>query len=406
MKHSRHGIILAAFLLFGLYFPSSLASVYSPVLSVLAYGLASVLLLVLFLRAERRPGFAFCTMYLATVPLLLVFTFTSGLNTITAGVFAPYAAISLLFITNIRDLRMPSWVLRLFEAVNWLNIVGCICILAGSKLVSDFLVNNYSAFYPDLLPNMLFLRKPVLTFATHSLAGFFLYLFFYVNFETYKVRGEKRFLVFALFYVLFTMALLSVTGLMLAGLAVFQLFHRSWSSIRYRWFWVGGATVLFSLVIAMLPESSPLIQAWDLVIKSAQSVLSSRDNGFLGRWAPGSVMYFDLQYLADHPFSPVGAGYRAEFNFVDCGMLEHLLRGSVLLFVLVYGGLVSFLKRNLLASSDFYLLLFLVLAFEFGFSSLTYSRTILLLPFLVVFLNHIRREMKDQAMMPVPQTVS
>lgn len=353
--------------------------------------LATILFAFLFLRADKRPSFATCAMFLGIIPLLLVFSFTSGLNTFTFGVLAPYAAISVLFITNVSDIPLPRAVFRLFECVNIVNIVCGFCILAGSKLVGDFLVSNYSEFYPELLPNMLLFRKPVLTFATHSLAGFFLYLFFYVNLQVYKERGQKRFLWFAICYLIFMVALLSVTGLMLAAFAAFQLARRFWGSNRFRWYWASAGAVMLFVVVAYASQSSSVLQDWNDVLRTANSVLASKDNGFLGRWTPGGVLHFDLTYLAAHPFSPVGLSYRPEFNFADSGMLEQLLRGSVVLFVLIYGGLMAFLLRNLMRRSDALFFFILFVAFEFGFSSLTYQRTLLLLPFFVVFVNGLRR---------------
>lgn len=383
--------LLGALLLLGLYFPTSVSGNYSPLWMGASDLLATFLFAFLFLRADKRPSFAACASFLAIIPLLLVFTFTSGLNTFTFGVLAPYTAISVLFITNLSDIPLPRSVFRLFEYVNFANIVVCFSILAGSKLVDAFLVNSYSEFYPELLPNMLFLRKPVLTFATHSLAGFFLFLFFYLNLQAYKERRQRRFLWFAICYLLFTMALLSVTGLVLALAAGIQLGHTFWSTSRFRWRWAGAATIALAVFLLYASQSSSMVKLWKNTTDSAGAILGSKGNGFLARYAAGNELSFDFQYLSEHPFSPIGVSYRNEFVLVDSGMLENVTRGSVVLFLLIYGGLWFFLRRNLVERSDAYFLLGLILAFEIGFSSLTYTRTLFLLPFFVVFLNGLRR---------------
>lgn len=383
--------LLGSLLLLGLYFPTSIAGNYMPALVALSHVMALLIFAAMFLRAQRRPSFAACAIFLTIIPLLLVFSFTSGLNTLTPGVLPAYGAISVLLILNLKEAPLPRSVFRLFEAVNFVNIGVCACILGGSKVIGTFLVNHYSEFYPELLPNMLFLRKPVLTFATHSLAGFFLYLFFYLNLQTYKERKQKRFLVFAICYLLFTLALLSVTGLLLALLASVQLGLTFWCLSRFRWRWAAAVAVGLAIFLLYASQSSSIIRLWNDTMTSAEAILGSKGNGFLGRFAAGSGLSFDFQYLSTHPFSPIGVSYRNEFNLVDSGMLENLMRGSVFLFALIYGGLWLFLRRSLVERSDLYFLLLLILGFEIGFSSLTYSRTVLLLPFFVVFLNGIRR---------------
>ena len=383
-------LTLALLLLVGLYCPTSVAENFSPLLYGINYLICFALLLLLSLGARRRPGAAACMVALSIVPVLLFFTSVSGLATYTYGALPGYVVLSLLFLVDLRETAFPAWLYGLYAVLNALNLVACAAILAGNEWITSLLITHYSVFYPDLVANMLLMRMPVLTFGTHSLAAFFLYLFFYAAFQTYRLRRKRLFLVFAVGYVLLTLALLSVTGVVLASLALVQMAHHFGSSLRHRWLWVAGVLAAACLIAIFVPIE-PLFESTRDLVAGARDIVADPGAGFLGRLMPGGTLYYDLQYLQEHPFRPVGVSYREGLMLGDSGIIEYFLRGSVLLVLLVYGGFFLFLKRNLVAKADLYLLFAVTLAFETGFTVLTYPRTLYLLPFLVVYLNGLRR---------------
>jgi hypothetical protein len=279
----------------------------------------------------------------------------------------------------------------LYIGVMICNLFVCFSILAGFEPVKKVLLDHYAVFYHELLENMLLFRKPVLTFGTHSLAGFFLYIFFYLNLRIYRASGRKLFYVFSVSYLLLTFALTSVTGLTVGALGVVQLFWSGAARKRRSWWWIVVVIIALQVLLLSVIDLDTLANTWNDGLKVAHDVLTSKNNGVLGRWAPGSGMYFGLEYIGKHPFSPVGISYRPEFIFVDCGWLEHMLRGSLPLVGLIYGGLFWFLRRNLVAKFDAYFLFTAIIAFEFGFSSLTFFRTLFLIPVFIVLLNYVRR---------------
>lgn len=383
-------VIVGSLLVLGLYFPTSIGERFSTTLLGIDLLLALVIVSLLFLEGKHHPSLLVCVSLLTIVPLLLVFTYTSGLHTFTFGALGGYAVLSVLLITDLREIPFPRSLFYLYAAANILNISVGVAILAGSELVTQFLVTHYSVFYPELVPNMLLLRKPILTFGTHSIAAFFLYLFFYASLQTYSLKGKKLFLMFAICYLLLTAALLSVSGLTLAFVGALQLLWCLWSSIRRKWFWAGAIfTVLGAVAGFQLLDA--VVKNWADVAETAKLILFSSDNGFLGRVTPGGTMRYSLEYLQYHPLSPVGVADKSGIMFTDSGLIEYLLRGSVVLLALVYGGLFFFLRRSLLARSDAYWLFLVILAFELGFSTLTNFRALYLLPFLVVYLNGLRR---------------
>jgi hypothetical protein len=382
--------IIGSLLVLGFYFPTSIGEQFSTALFGINYLLSLVLLSLLFLEAEDRPSVLVCVSLLSIVPLLFVFTYTSGLHTYTFGTFGGFAVLSVLLITNLREVRFPPYLFYLCMLVNILNILAGVAILAGSDLAKQILVTHYSVYYPELVPNMLLFRKPVLTFGTHSIAAFFLYLFFYANLQTYRFRGKKLFLIFAFCYLFLTAALLSVSGLILATVGALQLFWFLWSAVRRRWFW-GGALLAVLGMMAGFQFLGSIVKNWADVSEGAKSILTSSGGGFLGRLASGGTLRDSIDYLRYHPFSPVGVADKEGLMFQDSGIVEYLLRGSVILVLLVYGGLFFFLRRSLLSKADAHWLFLVILGFELGFTALTNFRALYLLPFLVVYLNGLRR---------------
>ena len=384
------GVIAGSLLALGLYFPTSTGEQPSTILVGANYLVCLIFLSLLFFEAEDKPSFHVCITLLSIVPLLLVFTYTSNLHIYTFGALTGYSVLSILLITNLREIRLPSSIFYLFGLVNVINILLGVSILAGSNFVRQILVTHYSIYYPELVPNMLFFRKPVLTFGTHSIAAFFLYLFFYSNLQTYRLRGRKLFLIFAFCYLFLAAALLSVSGLVLAVIGFLQLFWLLWSSVRRRWFW-GGALLGVLGLIAGFQLLGSIIKNWADVREGAKVIITSSDSGFLGRFASKGTLLYSMEYLRYHPFSPVGVADREGLMFQDSGFVEYLLRGSIILVLLVYGGLFFFLKRSLLSRADATWLFLVILGFELGFTALTNFRALYLLPFLVVYLNGLRR---------------
>lgn len=384
------GLVIASLLVAGLYCPTSGNGIPSKVFIGIDYAVCATLLLLLMLKRKDLPSAAARLSLLAIIPLLVVFTVTFGLRTYSFGELASLAVLALLLMLNLRQVAFPPRLYHLFSAVNVFNIVLGIAVFAGSSVVGRFLTKYYAQFDDELVPFMLLVRKPVLTFATHSIAGFFFYLFFYANFQTYRIRGRKFFLVMALCYLLLTAGLLSVTGLLLAVLGSVQVLVYFWRRLPYpRLALAGSLTVLGILASFRYPD--PAVKEWNEVSQAGRAILSSPENGFLGRLRPGGTMYPAMQYLKEHPFSPLGVSRRETLLVADTGLIDYMLRGSVFLVFWAYGGLFFFLRRSLLARWDLYFMFCAILAFELGFSVLGYLRMLFLLPFFVIYLNGLRQ---------------
>jgi hypothetical protein len=377
-------VIIGLLLVLGLYFPTT-ASEHLSIYSVSAYLIYLALLSVLILRRHGRPSTPACIVLLSITPLLLAFTFTSGLSTLRLGALFVYGVLSVLFITNLRDVGLPHWFGRLWVTVNIINIAAGFAIVAGVQPVNDFIIAHYSTAYDELLPNMLALHKPVLTFGSHSTAAFFLYLFFWTNLQAYKLKGQKLFIIFSVCYLFLTLYVLSTSALVFTAVGLVQLAALVWSSARHKIVWATAA------LLVMLSSAAFWVPAinWNASLEVVKGILFDPGNGLSGRLLPGGTMYYDLQYLQQHPFSPVGTSYREGFMFGDNGPVEYMLRGSVPFLLLIYGGLFYFLRRNLILRPHAYFLFAAILLFELGITTLINLRALFLIPVFGVYLNSL-----------------
>src|ERR1700735_5654436 len=86
--------------------------------------------------------------------------------------------------------------------------------------------NNYCR------PEFFDVPKPVLAFGTHSLASFFAYLLFWLNWQNYGATRSRLALVFSLCYVGLLLTLTSFTSLVLAAVALTQIAVYLWKESR------------------------------------------------------------------------------------------------------------------------------------------------------------------------------
>jgi hypothetical protein len=390
------GLMAVSLLLLGFYLPTSIGSNFSRILYALSFLLSLGIFGLLMFRTKDAASVPECLGALLVVPILLVFTATSPLHGSAYGALVLYGVLSVMMMLNLRDVRLPAWSGRLLNIVNVVNFIIGLAILLGIQSIDQLVIQFYttSKDYADLVPSMLLVRKPVLSFGTHSLAAFFFYLFFYMNWEAYRALGKKKFLGFAIGYLLMTGSLVSVTGVFLATLGLGQVLLHLWSVVRMKSLWALGALALVGFFFAFPPSSAAIQNARD----AAQAVVmltTSTSGGFGGRLAAGGTLDYNIRYIRAHPFGPVGVSNSPTLLFVDSGWVEYMLRGSVPLLVVIYGSLYLFLKRSLLSKADRLWLFAVILAFELGFTSLTYQRMLCLLPFAVIFLNDVRRSQQN-----------
>jgi len=287
-----------------------------------------------------------------------------------------------------------------FGAANIINLVLGIGIILQSDAVTNFLQDHYTYFYPELLATMFALRKPVLTFGSHSVAAFYTFLFFWMNLKTFEREKRWVYLFLAVTQTVFSLFLFSFTSFFffaceLVMLISLLLQRGRQSTIRFAFVLV----VVVISAVGMLPRMSIYDPEWNYhLVDYATSFLTSTENGPVGRYSSGGDLAADLKYLGENPLRPVGLSKPNSLFFMDSGPVEYLLRGSLPLLLLIYGGLYIFLCDNMTARRDALALFIVIVLFETGFPILLHLRTLYLLPFFVVYMNGLRITPKAESL--------
>jgi hypothetical protein len=375
--------LYCALFLLGTFFPTSVNAAPSNALALA--GLAASLLLLMLCMAYWSASGRMVTF--VALPIVLVLTLATAIAaihhvpfaTIRIGELLPFMALGLVY--SIRFERCtPQRPGRILALVSLSNLVIGSGLIIGNNAISRFVLGYYSYISDEHVTNMLELHKPVLTFAIHSFAGLFIYLFFYLNLRAYRATGKRLHLLFALLHVLLCAALMSHTSFVLTGVALLELF---WLSVR-RMPKLTIATAAVALYLIPLAMSV----SWHDVGNVAVSFWRDREGaGFAGRFGSSGDQFRQIEYLKSS-ILPIGLNDSPTINpfGIDSAPLDYLIRGSLPLLLLMYGGLWLFLRRTLPSRIDRYHLFFAILACESGVEVLTYYRIFCLLPAFVVCL--------------------
>jgi hypothetical protein len=375
-------------LLLGVYLPSSSNGEITQGWTRFALTVICLLLLVLLSSKHGRAKRDLVWIGALILLLLLIFTPFSLLPIPVYGILVLFAIFSLLISIRLENIKSTRLVQRTFLLANVVNILLGFGILLHFPPVRWLIENYYAAGYSELVPAMLDTGKPVLTYATHSLAGLIHYLFFWVNLCAYRETGKRVHLWFAMIYMVFMLSLLSVSGVLFFGAAVFQL---ALTLSRRKFLVAAASTGLLMLVLLGTVKFLGSQQYFSGGITAAVGdIVSAQGNGFLGRYSLAGSLLPVYDYLTAHPFRPVGLTTDYDMLLLDSGPINYYMRGSILLLALMYAGLFLFLKRNLLDRRNAYFLFAVLLGFELGFSALTSFRAICVLPILIVYLNGLR----------------
>jgi hypothetical protein len=381
-------VVVAA--LFAFYAPTSMSGVISRTLTAVSLlttcGLLGALLL-------ARGGVVPLPMVLATslgiLTLLIAFTLFSPFDAYSPGVVFIYVAMALLYVTNLRTIEASAFVEYVAIAMSIATLAIGAAIVARLSPVTAILKSYYAAFYPELVPNMIdMFHKPVTTFATHSIAGFMIYLLFFMAFKGFQLRGRALFLALALGHLTLLALLRSTTGTIYAIIGFVQLgwllAHRFPRSTAF-----AGIGVIVGL-IAVLPYFD--IRPGDLLNRAETAVVGNKIVGLVARYAPQGLLAGNVVYMSKHPLSPIGFSFSNSLYLGDSGVVVHALRGSIPLLLAVYGGLFLSLRYNILSPSAATWLWCVVVLFEVGFTPLMYFRFVGFAPLLVVYLNGLESQ--------------
>ena len=382
--------LVAALAVFALYVPSSMAGRISESLGAIA--LVTTTALLGWLLASGGPGAPAQVLCAAGVVVTLVLaTLTSPLESTSPGLVPIFLSAALLMALRLPQPDAPQPLRRALGLVHLVSLVFGAALAFDVALADQFAVRWYSAFYPALLGNMVLLNdKPVLTFGTHSMAGFMVYLLFYDAYTWWRLGGGRRPLLIALGHLGLLVALTSTTSLALALVAGVQLVVRL--AQRHRALVTPTAILVGAAVLATLIylEYGP-VRLWEL---GTDAVLGDRVRGLLSRYATGGLLASNFEYLSAHPLRPIGLGFSKDLYLGDSGILLSVMRGSLPLALFLYGGWLALCAHTLTSRAAALWLTVLTVAFEIGFTPLQYFRFIGFVPLYLLVLESRRREVE------------
>ncbi len=375
--------LMAPLLVIGFYIPTSLGETISARLQMTSDFILFPILIALLVR-KRGVLSSFAIVNGLTINvILLTCTLFSPFTEIAYGGYLSFLLLSTLFCVNVKDIRLTVTARRIFDVANAINLTLATLVLFQVPEVTKFLRYNYAYGYEGLVPSMLEEGKPVIIFGSHSLAGFFFYLLFYVTLQTFIANRSKLNLIFAFGYLALLIPLYSFTSLVFAGVAVVQLvlcFKAHKTAI------VG--IIATALLVATVVVAPQLISDF----KDGMIEVSQREgNGLLGRYSEFGGLAANFEFIANNPFRPIGLGLSWRLWNSDSGPAGYMLKGSFPLLVTVYAGAFMFFRKNLRSRSEALFLYLVFLSFEVGYSNFQYSRTQYFLPFLMVYLNSLER---------------
>jgi hypothetical protein len=385
LAETRHALffnrtLFAIVLLAGLYFPSSYNEGWSATLTRLSFIVSMIFLIWLALRTGVSKQI--CLWISSAIVIWLCFcTFLSlfsSLHEITLSPLTLFPPIAFLFSIKVIDFRAEN-LTRILAMISMANVCMAIAMLT-SEPFQGFMASYYNNFSSDLIMDMVGAKKPVLTFATHSLAGAFVYVFFWLNFRTYQKTGKRLHLLLAVLHVAMCIAIMSITSLALSLAAIVEL------TCNFKWLAaISAASAYFLIPLSMKDTIGDALSA---------AVWHRESGGYFIRYfdAHGSLANA-FAYIHNHPLLPMGLMYSHDLfdegAQTDSGPVSYFLRGSIVLVLLMYGGFFLFLRRNLLNKWDCYRLFLVVCLTELGAVVLVYPRSFLLIPAFIIYLNSV-----------------
>jgi hypothetical protein len=285
---------------------------------------------------------------------------------------------------QLKNQRLLKKEIVFFQILNMFMLVLAILIISKNASIGSFLTNYYSAGYDILVQRMMQSGKPVVTFGTHSIAAMFYYLFFFMNIKEYEVSKSKKSLLLALLNIVAMFFLNSVTSTLFVIISIIQTFLLTAIKKKYISFILMSALILIVFVLN-----------WQTIAIEIGNVFNRDAHGFAGRYSTQGVLANNIEFILNHPLRGIGLSYDSSLYYTDSGIVVNLLRGSVFLVISIYYGFYKMIRTNTKSKKNAIYLFAVFIAFELGYSFLTYKRFIAFLPYVIIFLNSINSNKKN-----------
>lgn len=374
--------LIIAIALIGLYAPTSInGTIIAALVPAYVCGLCALLVLYGLVQGAIRSNVYFGLMLLG---LLSFFTATSPLPMYAFGAFFPYLGVCCVLLV---DLRLPE--VKRFKLVLLMVSLPMLALGWATVLGIEEIVSIQESWYQmtreDMFESLVgWFAKPVAVFGTHSVAAFvyFAMCILLLRFGKFASSASDRWLAAILFVAFAGLLpmLLSTSAFALFGILVLILLLR----VLKKFSWQTNLLLVFFSILAFLYLLFSGHLGIDLLSEDALDVLTSKGNGFSGRFAQGSRLEPTYNYLFRNYFLPVGATYDEIIEFGDGFIGEYILRTSVLGYLLVWVMLVKFLKRTVFEKRELLLFMLYFLIADFGYPLLTTFRAAFVLPLFMV----------------------
>lgn len=371
-------IITILLLLIGLYFPTSLNQNISTNLMFFQYIIIIVIYITLLKKNKKMNFKKFLISILINVILLFCTirnSMFSNLEEISFGAYIPILAISIMYLLDLKKIKCNYKIDKILLIVNIINTVLNLMIISGNENIMEFIKNFYSASYDNLLLYMFNQNKPVLTFGTHSIAGFYTFILLYLNYLMYKYKHKNLNFLFSLMYLFSLFSLKSTTSYIFFMIGI-GIYLKDLNKKR-------GALIVSTLVVITIAFLINSNEINNLIYN-----ININFTGFKSRFEDSAIFSNNIAYIYNNFFNPIGLGYRQDLYYSDNGYIINLMRGGVVYLILIYYGLYRFIIDNIIDKKIGYFLFFIFTVFEVGYPIIFYRRTVYLLPFIIILINY------------------
>ena len=375
-------------LLIALFFPTSINGVINPHLSLIGNLIALMVFFAGIMIGSLRLSLTLFSISLAFMLLLAVMTILSPFSQITLGAVVPYVTFLLVCSINIKSVVFTKAQRRVVIFLIVLLLISCFLVVFDFKPFIAFQESYYQMF-PDLFDFMMnWAKKPVLMFATHSVAGFAYFLIALILFIFARIADSKavRYSLFiaSLSFSVFLVLLLSNTGFILFFVMLLIYLFSMFKTFGV-WGWLISLIALVALVSINIDVITTVLSfAWDSFI----TVASRKDNGLLSRFTLDSRLAGSYEYVFNSPFVGVGFTDHPSLAFGDNLLSEYVLRagflGYLLVLILVFGFFYSNLKLKTVAV----LLFIFVILSDLGYPLFVALRFVFIFPLLIILSNY------------------
>ena len=379
--------LLVFLMLCGIWLPQSLLDELPKLDQVILLG---VLGIVMFREGGRLVSRLAVVNGLMVLSLLILFTLISPVKEAGYGIFPYYLGCCMLLTLRLQTIRCSQLTPRIFVATNVAIILLGSFMVFQDPDVNRFVVDYYSVYGRDKTLFLTGLGKPILTFGTHSVAGFFYLLLIITNCIAAVKKRRPLFLLLAAIELCLLIALSSITSLVYSFCSLILLIWAIWKTLQTRFALSCGLVAALLFGGALLRESASGVEAG--IRSQYLAAILFQGSGFSGRYGADGTVRGNLEKTEEFGLMPLGMAIGDKFMFGDSGIVEFFMRGSVVFLLAIYGGFAVFVMRNISGRKNrgYAVLLVLVfLTFEVAFVNLLLIRTLSIIPFFVLYLRHL-----------------